>query len=67
MKILLINGHPCKESFCYALAQAYKQGAQSAGAKIREVHVDDQEFNPNLTHGIVPINSEMAKIRLTAA
>lgn len=51
MKILLINGHPDKESFCRALAQAYKQGAQSAGAEVRELNVGDLNFSPNLAHG----------------
>jgi len=51
MKILLINGHPSNESFCYALSQAYKQGAQSAGAEVREIHVGELKFSPNLAHG----------------
>lgn len=51
MKILLINGHPSRESFCYALSQAYKQGAQSAGAEVREINVGDLKFSPNLPHG----------------
>lgn len=51
MNILLIHGHPSKESYCFALAQAYKQGALSAGAEVREIHVGDLQFNPNLAHG----------------
>lgn len=51
MKILLINGHPDKESFCFALAQAYKQGAQRAGAEVREINVAELKFSPNLAWG----------------
>jgi len=51
MKILLINGHPSRESFCYALSQAYKQGAQSVGAEVREINIGDLKFSPNLAHG----------------
>lgn len=51
MKILLINGHPDRESFCSALSQAYKQGAQGAGAEVREINVGDLKFSPNLGHG----------------
>jgi NAD(P)H dehydrogenase (quinone) len=50
-KILVINGHPSKESFCFALSQAYQQGAQSAGAEVREINVGDLRFSPNLSHG----------------
>ena len=31
-KILIINGHPDKESLCFALAESYKKGADTAGA-----------------------------------
>lgn len=50
-KILLVNGHPDRDSFCHALSQAYKQGAQSAGAEVREINVGDLKFSPNLAHG----------------
>jgi len=51
MNILLINGHPDRESFCSALSQAYKQGAQGAGAEVREINVGALKFSPNLAHG----------------
>ncbi len=50
-KILLINGHPDKESFCFALAVAYKNGAASSGAEIKEIIVRDLQFDPNLQFG----------------
>lgn len=50
-KILIINGHPDKESFNYALAEAYKSGAISSGAELKEINVCDLNFNPNLQYG----------------
>lgn len=35
--ILVILGHPDKESFCGALAQSYAQGARNAGAEVKEL------------------------------
>jgi putative NADPH-quinone reductase len=50
-KILLINGHPDKESFCFALAESYKKGADAAGAECKLVNLIDLKFNPILTYG----------------
>ncbi len=50
-KILIINGHPDKESFCFALAESYKKGANLAGADCKLVHLVDLDFNPILTFG----------------
>ncbi len=50
-KILIINGHPDKESFNFALAEAYKKGAISSGADVQEIVVRDLAFNPNLAFG----------------
>lgn len=50
-KILLINGHPNKDSFNFALSEAYKKGVQKAGAKVEEIVIADLDFNPNLQFG----------------
>lgn len=50
-KLLIIQGHPDKESYCFALAEAYKQGALSSGAEVKEIVVAELDFNPNLQHG----------------
>lgn len=50
-KIALINGHPNNESFNFALAEAYKNGAESSGAEIKEIIIRDLNFNPNLEFG----------------
>jgi len=50
-KILIINGHPDKESFSFAISEAYKKGALISGAEIKEIVVRDLNFNPNLAFG----------------
>ncbi len=50
-KILIINGHPDKESFNYALSEAYKKGAEKSDAEIKEIKIRELDFNPNLQFG----------------
>jgi putative NADPH-quinone reductase len=50
-KILIINGHPDAESYNAALADTYRQAAQSSGAEVRVINVRDLQFNPNLQFG----------------
>ncbi len=50
-KVLIINGHPDKESFNFALARAYKEGVENSGAKVRQINIRDLDFNPNLQYG----------------
>lgn len=50
-KILIINGHPDKESFNYGISEAYKTGALASGAAIKEIHIRALQFNPNLAFG----------------
>ena len=50
-KILLINGHPDRESFNCALAEAYLRGAEKAGSSIKEIRIGELQFNPNLQFG----------------
>ena len=37
-KILIINGHPDKESFNYAISEAYKTGGLKSGSEIKEIN-----------------------------
>lgn len=50
-KILIINGHPNTESFNNGLFEAYKKGARTTGAEIKEIVIKDLQFNPNLQFG----------------
>lgn len=49
--ILLILGHPSKNSFCNALLDAYKKGAERAGAECKIIYISDLQFNVNLSDG----------------
>lgn len=48
-KILIILGHPQKESFNGALAKSYKDGAVESGAEVREICIGDLVFDPNFS------------------
>lgn len=50
-KILIINGNPDAESFCHALQQRYKEGAEAVGDEIRELTLSDMTFDPILKYG----------------
>ncbi len=50
-KILIINGHPNAESFCFGIADAYKRGALCVGAELKEITIRELTFNPNLSFG----------------
>ncbi len=50
-KILIINGHPDAESYCFALHAAYKRGALASGADVRDLVIRDLTFNSNLGQG----------------
>ncbi|MEL6253116.1 MAG: NAD(P)H-dependent oxidoreductase [Bacteroidota bacterium] len=50
-KILIINGHPDKESFNYALSKAYHEGASQTEASISRLNLIDLKFDPNLQYG----------------
>ena len=49
--IVIINGHPDKESFSYALSEAYKNGANKTDATVTEINISELDFNPNLQFG----------------
>lgn len=50
-KILIILGHPNPKSFCGALARAYHDGAQAAGAEVRNLVLSELTFDPILRYG----------------
>ncbi|MBL4705867.1 MAG: NAD(P)H-dependent oxidoreductase [Flavobacteriales bacterium] len=49
--VLIINGHPDKESFNHALSGAYLEGAMHSKAEVSTLNISDLEFNPNLQYG----------------
>jgi len=50
-KVLIINGHPNEHSFCYALAEAYKNGSLYKGNEVELLHLKDLQFDLNLRNG----------------
>jgi putative NADPH-quinone reductase len=50
-KILVINGHPDKESLNHTIAQSYIRSAMDAGAEERYIANGALDFNPNLQFG----------------
>jgi len=50
-KILILNAHPRKDSFCRALSESYRKGAEESGADVKLINLIDLEFDPVLkTH-----------------
>ena len=65
-KILIINGHPDKESLCFSLAESYKKGALSGGGDCKLVNLIDLSFNPILTYGyriVSALEPDLVKIQ----
>ena len=50
-KIVIINGHPNKESLNFGFSEAYKKGALYSNAEVKEIRVSELKFNPNLEFG----------------
>ncbi|MBD1426192.1 NAD(P)H-dependent oxidoreductase [Sphingobacterium arenae] len=50
-KIVVINGHPNKESFNSAIAHSYINSALAAGSEVRYIAIGELDFNPNLRFG----------------
>lgn len=50
-KILIINGHPNKNSFNAGITKAYIEGAIQSGAELKELTIAELQFNPNLQFG----------------
>ena len=49
--VLIINGHPDKESFNYALSEAYIKGVNKTDSIVTQINIAELEFNPNLQFG----------------
>ena len=51
LKVLVILGHPRKDSLCGALANSFVAGAREAGVDLRRLDLCDLQFNPNVIAG----------------
>lgn len=52
MNLLIIQGHPDKESFNHANAINYYQKAQEAGYQVKMIDLAEENFDPNLEFGL---------------
>ncbi|MFZ4929456.1 NAD(P)H-dependent oxidoreductase [Chryseobacterium sp. Mn2064] len=50
-KIVVINGHPDKDSYNSAIAVSYREAAKAFGADLRYIAIGELYFNPNLQFG----------------
>jgi putative NADPH-quinone reductase len=60
--ILILLGHPDRDSLCGALAQRYATAAENAGHRVRLIALGDLEFDPVLRHGyrqIQPLEADL--------
>lgn len=63
-KVLIILGHPMRNSFCGALAEAYVEGAKSAGADIKQLWIGELKFDPILWQGYKEIQELEEDLKL---
>lgn len=49
--ILIIHGHPVRETFIDCLKDTYKEAASNAGAEVREIVLRDLDFEINFKEG----------------
>jgi NAD(P)H dehydrogenase (quinone) len=65
--ILLILGHPSKNSFNKALLDAYQSGAENAGGICKTIYISDLHFDINLADGYKTGKADEMETDLIAA
>lgn len=50
-KILIVLGHPDKETYTGLMADAYQRGAEAAGGEVKRFNLGDMSFDPILKKG----------------
>ena len=65
--ILLILGHPSKNSFNKALLDAYQTGAESTGANCKIIYISDLNFDVNLADGYKTGKADQLEVDLVEA
>jgi len=51
MKILVINGHPDKESYCQAIFQTIVENIDSGRHELEVINLNEEDFDPVLRYG----------------
>ena len=49
--LLVINGHPDKESFCNGIVETYIKGIKKSHHSYEQLTLEELNFNPNLKYG----------------
>jgi len=62
MDILVILGHPSKESFNYAIAETVINTLANDGHDVMFHDLYEEEFNPIITHQEIPKDAEIDKV-----
>ena len=60
--VLIINGHPNKESYVHALAKSYADGVLTTDATLDTINIGELDFQSNLAHGyskITPLEPDL--------
>ena len=63
-RILIIQGHPARQSFCEALAKEYERGARESGHAVAILSVRDLDFDPVLHEGYRVVQPLEADLRM---
>ena len=50
-RLFIWVGHPRESSLSHGMADAYQRGAEEQGAEVRRMHLNDMDFDPDLTFG----------------
>lgn len=61
-KVLIINGHPNKESYVHALAESYTNGALTTNATLETINIGELDFQSNLSYGyskVTPLEPDL--------
>lgn len=65
-KIMIVVGHPHVDSYCEALAEAYRRGAEAGGHEVRLFALAEMTFDPILREGYrreQPLEPDLAAAR----
>lgn len=64
--ILVLDGHPDRNSLCGGLAEAFATGARAEGAEVELVHLGELAFDPSLHHGyrdVQPLEPDLRRMQ----
>lgn len=63
-KVLIVLGHPNRDTFCGSLAERYAKGAKAAGAEVARLDLAELRFDPLLHRGyreVQPLEPDLVR------